>query len=55
MARLDMDVDEVKKLYEEVERWKFACHYLAGWLSFYKPDEDPKLFVEVAYEKVGEM
>ena len=55
MTRLDMDIDEIKRLYEEAERWKFACHYLAGRLSYYDRDNDPREFVELAYEKVGQM
>lgn len=34
---------------DEIERWRLACHFLAGWLSFY--GIDGKEAVEIAYEK----
>ena len=34
---------------DEIERWRLACHFLAGWLSYY--GIDPKEAVKIAYEK----
>ena len=35
----------------EIERLRLACHFLAGWITFYDRTIDAKGAVETAYEK----
>lgn len=51
------NTDEVASVFltneaaDEIERLRFACHFLAGWLSYHDQEIDPKKAVKIAYKK----